>query len=218
MGGMGPYTRTAVTVTLALLVGPLPMARAQTPSPVASAPAEVGVGLTINRLGTDVNAGPTCAVLSLPCTHDQPSRWGGFGLDLAGSVAVSPRLAFTAAATVSAHGWDSRRSIAARTAETDVVSAGLVGLTLRSRFSHPIARTGEQDRPFVQILAGVEHTAVVPTHPVVDVTVGIDSYGPVGARRRPATVRLAIAYRVSPWVSDEVSGLRFLFGVVIGPH
>ena len=133
-------------------------------------------------------------------------------------MAVSARVALTAAATISAYGWDFRQSIAAHTEEMNVVGAGLFGLTLRSRFGHPLPPTGEQDRPFVQILGGFEHTSILPAHPVVDVTVGIESHGPFGVGHRPATLRLAVAYRATPWASDEVSGIRFFVGVVIGPH
>jgi hypothetical protein len=219
MGRMRSQTpRPDVILLVGLLLSHGTLARAQSAPSAVAAPVEVGFGLTIDRLGADVNADPDCAILGLPCTHEPPSRWGGFGLDLAGSVSVSERVAVTAAATVSAYGFDSRRWIAAHTEETNVVSAGLLGLTLRSPFGHPVAPTGEQDRAFVQILAGLEHTSITATHPVVDVTVGIDSHGPLGIRHRPATVRIAIAYRASPSAWDEVSGLRFFFGVVIGPH
>jgi hypothetical protein len=214
---MAPYprsARTVLTLVVGWLVGHAALARAQSPPPVVAAPVEVALGLTFNSLGTDVNAEPACVMRALPCTHAQPSRWGGVGLDVLGSGAVSAHLAVTLAATVSAYGWDARPTIATHIEATNVVRAGLVGLTLRSRFSHPLGPTGEEDRAFVQVLGGIEQDSLFGSHPVFDASAGLDSHSRVGVRGRQATVRLAVGYRASA----GVGGLRFFLGVVVGPH
>lgn len=189
------------------------------PQPAEAAPFEVSLGVSINALGSDVNARPVCVALADPCTHSTSSDWGGFGLDLGVAGAVARHLALTGAATVSEYNWDSPESFRANRTSASVVRAFLAGPTWRSSFTRPRGINNESDRMFGEVLFGVESSTIAPPHRVVQASVGVDSHGLLPSSPTQAvTVRLEIGYRASPGVSHPETGWRFFIGAVIGAH
>lgn len=189
------------------------------PQRAEAAPVEVSLGLSINSLGTDLNARPACVELADPCTHSQSSDWGGFGLDLGVAGAVARHVAVMGAATLSGYSWDSPESARANRSSSSIVRALLAGPTVRSSFTHPRGRLSESDRVFGEVLFGVEGSTISSPHQVVQASVGVDSRSLLASSPGHAvTVRLEIGYRASPGLPHPETGLRFFIGAVIGPR
>jgi hypothetical protein len=182
---------------------------------------EGALGLTINSLGTDVNAEPRCAALSLPCTHAKASSWGGFGLDGSAAVNLSRHAAFVGAASAFAHDWDSPQSLARHRPESDPVRSYLAGPRIGSGFSRPRGPNQESDRFFGQLLAGFERSTLFSTRPVVQVGGGVDTHTFVGRglrRDHEFMLRMEFDYRIAAGAGEPATGYRFLFGAVFGPR
>lgn len=186
---------------------------------VEPAPVEMGLGVTINSVGTDVNAPPACLVLEHICTRAQPGKWGGFGADLTVDTAVSRHVAITALASIASFGYDTPESLRAHRTATNVTRVLAIGPTLRTTFTHPAPASLENDRFFVQVLAGIEDSTIFDTRPTVQVGVGVDTYTAVGrTRTHHGTVRLELSYRFNPGAVYPRGGFRAFFGAVFGPH
>jgi hypothetical protein len=168
-----------------------------------------------------VNANPRCAALSLPCTHDEESDWGGYGLDASVGVNISRRLAVVGAFSTWAGRWDSVESIEAHRPEINRVRAWLGGFRLSPGFSRPNPRTLESNRPFVQILVGPERSTLFGVRPVAQLSAGLDMHGPFASRVRPGkpmTLRMDLGYRVALSGGERATGLHFFIGAVLGPR
>ena len=198
--------RLTVTATLGA-VALAAAALAQTAPAVEAGRVEVGVGLSVNALGTDLNAAPACEQGSFPCTHARPSDWGGFGLDLDVARTVARHLAVNGAATISDYSWDSPESVRAGRSSTSVVRALLVGPMVRSSFGRPRGWTNESDRMFGQLLIGVEGSTIAPVHRVVEVGIGVDSHGLL-ASAPSHTVTVTSGNRLSRSTGRAASGSR----------
>jgi hypothetical protein len=182
------------------------------------APVEASLGVTINGIGTDVNARPACVTLDRPCTRLQPAKWGGLGADATIEVATTRHLAITALGSLSSFGYDTTESITAHRPATNVVRCLAIGPTLRTAFTHPGQVGPDDDRFFVQALAGVEDSTIFGRRPILQVGVGGDSHSTFGPNRRHPVIRLQLSYRFSPGAPYPRDGVRAFFGVVFGPH
>ena len=211
--------RTSAIVALVTVLMAATAAWAQQAGSAETAPVEVGLGVTINSAGTDVNALPACLTLALPCTHSQKGQWGGFGLDLGVDSRVAPHVAITASAGVAGYGWDSPATAATHRQSVNVVRAFLVGPTFRSEFRRPRAAPHETDRFFGRVLVGVEHSTLFQSALVIQPSIGVDSYCAFGRRREHyGTIRMELGYRLSLDAPYPVGGLHVFFGAVLGPR
>src|SRR5262245_33506596 len=94
---------SAIFVIVGIVARPV---LAQEKRDVETTPVEVVGGVTINALLRDINSTPDCLQLSLPCTHETPNKFAGFGLDLAVARNVNDRLAIVADLSAFEHRWD----------------------------------------------------------------------------------------------------------------
>jgi hypothetical protein len=116
---------------------------------------EVSVGITINALFQDVNALPTCAQLSLPCTHTKPNRFGGFGIDLSVAHAVSPNVAIVSGASAFETSWTSPDASSTHRQATTRVTAVAIGPRISTDFFYAPSDP-HPGRLFAQVLLGAE--------------------------------------------------------------
>jgi hypothetical protein len=179
---------------------------------------EVAAGLTLSGLSTDVNAWPACTSLALPCTHEHPGSFGGFGANLSVTRSIGQRAGITVAGEIAGFGFDSALEPETRRSSTDAVTALMAGPTFRTSFGHPRGARRQSDRFFGQVLVGVQHDSIFDTRPIIQVNAGADSLGPFGRRGGRGTFRIAAGYRFTPSASSASGGLWFFFGVVVGPR
>ena len=219
--------RSSFLVSAALmgLTVPATLASAQLridPMPPVDVPrTEVALSLSINSIGTDVNAAPRCTALALPCTHAKAGSWGGFGLDGSAAVNLSDHAAFVAGIAVAATSFDSQASLARHRSDTNTILSVAAGPRIGSGFSRPHGRNHEADRFFGQVLAGLETSARFSTRPVVQVGGGVDSLGLFGRDARhlhEMSLRMEFDYRILIGGGNPENGYRFLLGVVLGPR
>jgi hypothetical protein len=158
-------------------------------------------------------------VLAQPCTRAEPAKWGGFGLDLTVDTAVSRHVAITVLAGIASYGYDTPRSLQQHRVATDVTRLFAVGPTLRTTFTHPTAASMENDRFFVQALAGLEDSTIFDTRPAIQFGAGVDTHTALGrTRTHHGTIRLELSYRFAPGAVYPRAGFRAFFGAVFGPH
>jgi hypothetical protein len=192
---------------------------------VILSPVEVSVGLTINAIAQDVNAVPECLNLGLPCTDESPRQAGGFGLTFGVAQNVNDRLAIVGDFSKYASEWDDWSSFPSGRRAVNQVTSLLIGPRISTPFFYPGNGDREPGRFFGQLLAGAEASDVVPLRPAIQIGGGVDVIVPGGGSRGFApgpphdmTFRLAIDYRVTPGRGRNLSGWRFVFGVVFGPR
>ena len=198
---------------------------AQPAQNVKLSPVEVSLGLTINGLFQDVNTLPDCSILSLPCTHAAPAKFSGLGLNVSVSRNLSERLAITGEVGRFSSGWDSLGSLREHRREAAHATSVLVGPRVSTGFFYPGNGDREPGRFFGQILAGGEASDVAPLRPAFLLGGGADVIIPLGGSRgtgtspvHALTLRLALDYRLTPGTGRNLSGWRFVSGVVFGPR
>ncbi len=220
------YTSRALIAVLAgaICVSARP-AHAQHHSNVPTSPAvqvppvELALTVSVNGLPTDVNASPTCASLSFPCTHGKASSWGGVGIDVTLYGNLSRHTALAGSFAASAHDFDTDTSLAARRPAWNHVRAWLGGLRFTPGFDTPRRkRSQESNRIFVEALLGVETSTLFPARQVVQIDAGADGHGRYLRYGREMTLRLALGYRTPPRGTRVSQGFRFTIGLVFGPH
>jgi hypothetical protein len=176
-----------VLAWLAVAAFAMPAAAQSQPS-VELSRFEVSLALTVNGLHQDVNAAPTCVTLQMPCTHEQPSRFGGFGLDIGVARNLSRRAAVVVAVSTFATAWDARLSaLEQRRMWAHSLSVN-GGPRISTGFLDPGTGRREPGRFFGQLLVGAERSNVTPLSPSLLVGGGADVVLPVGrsgASRRP---------------------------------
>jgi hypothetical protein len=206
----------AAIVTGAMLVAPS-QARAQK---IELSPLEVSIGATINTLFTDVNSIPHCVRLALPCTHGQPDRFSGFGLNLGIARSVGTHLAIAGEVSAFRADWDvldSERRVGR--ASTHVTSF-LVGPRASTQF---LFYRPSHGRFFFHALVGAERSSVAGFRPTVVIGTGADG-GLFGSSRhlrgpsRPLFLRWSVDYRISSGSGRSFSGFRFAVSLMFGPR
>jgi hypothetical protein len=187
-------------------------------------PVEVSVGLTINAIAQDVNAVPACLTLGLPCTDAAPHESGGFGLTFGVAQNVNDRLAVVGEFSKYVNDWDNWTSVESRRRAVNQVSSLLVGPRISTDFFYPGKGDREPGRFFGQLLFGGEASDVLPLRPALQIGGGVDvivaggrSRGPAWEPQHDMTFRMAIDYRVTPGHGRNLTGWRFVFGIVFGP-
>jgi hypothetical protein len=218
-------TRSRTMVMAGILALVAVPAWAQEKREVELTPVEVAIGPTINALLQDVNTAPDCVALSLPCTHEKPSRFAGFGLNLAVAGNLSERFAIAADLSLFEQRWDSSDATHGRVPVASTVKSLFVGPRFSTKFYYPGNRDPSPGRFFGQVLVGTEGSSDVPSRPALLLGAGADVLIPrggsssAGARPRIGlAVRMALDYLLAPGAGRNVSGWRFVFGLVLGPH
>lgn len=197
-------------------------ASAQPASNVSLPPVEVGVDFTINAIRQDVNAAPACVDLSVPCTHQKASSFGGFGLTLSVARNLSDKLALAGDLSTFFNDWDSAGSLPTHRPAVNRVTSVLIGPKVSTGFFYPGNNDPSPGRFFGQFLVGAEGSSEVPVRPAFIIGAGAD----VLLRGRNAapgtthgvTFRMAIDYQLSPGSGRNLSGWRAVFGFVFGPR
>jgi len=194
---------------------------AQEKRDVELTPVEVAIGVTINALLQDINSAPDCLALSFPCTHEKPSRFAGFGLNLAVARNLSEQFAIAGDLSFFEQRWDSSDATHGRLSAASTVKSLFVGPRFSTKFYYPGNRDPSPGRFFGQVLVGAEGSGDVPLRPAVLLGAGTDVLIPRRAGPRPSidlAIRLALDYLLAPGAGRNVSGWRFVFGLVLGPH
>lgn len=184
---------------------------------------EVSLGLTVNGLAQDVNSGPDCLRLSLPCTHAAPGRVSGLGLNLSVSRNLNDRFAIAADLSRFRIEWDHSDSGGARRRAGAHATSVSAGPRISTGFHYPGNGDRQPGRFFGQVLVGAETSDVVPLRPALLVGGGSDVIIPWGdspdtSHVRSVTFRLAFDYRLTPGTGRNLSGWRFVLGFVFGPR
>jgi hypothetical protein len=217
--------RVVIVVAVLTLTAAAAPAWGQQNRDVQLSPVEVSFGLTINALKQDANAPPDCVNLSLPCTDESSRQMGGFGAAVSVTRNVTDRFAITSDFSRYANGWDSWDSLRANRRAVNHVTSMLVGPKVSTGFYYPGNGDREPGRFFGQILAGAQASDVAPVRPAFLIGGGVDFIVPHGSSRGVApgptvdlTFRMAIDYCITPGAGRNLSGYRFVFGMVFGPR
>jgi len=200
-------------------------ARAQQLPDVVLSPIEVSLGLTINAIAQDVNAAPDCQTLGLPCTDESPQQAGGFGLTVGVAHNVNDRFAIVGDFSKYESEWDNWTSFGSGRRAMNQVTSVLVGPRVSTGFFYPGNGDREPGRFFGQLLVGGEASDIVGLRPALQIGGGVDiimagagTRGFAPAPPHDITFRMAIDYRVTPGSGRNLTGWRFVFGVVFGPR
>lgn len=217
--------RRLTAVAVLMLTSTAAPAWAQQKRDVQLPPVEVSFGLTINALNQDANAPPDCVNLSLPCTDKSTSQMGGFGAAVSVTHNVTDHFAIASDFSRYANGWDSWDSLRANRRAVNHVTSMFVGPKVSTGFFYPGNGDRQPGRFFGQVLAGALASDVAPVRPALLVGGGVDFIVPQGSSRGVApgpafdlTLRMAIDYCITPGEGRNLSGYRFVFGMVFGPR
>ena len=218
-------TRCLTVVMAGILLFVASPAWAQQKRDVELTPVEAAIGVTFNALLQDVNSAPDCVALSLPCTHEKPSRFSGFGLNVAVARNLSERFAIATDLSLFEHRWDTSDAAHGRVPAASTVKSFFLGPRFSTKFYYPGNHDPSPGRFFGQVLVGAEGSSDVPLRPALLLGAGTDVLIPRRASRSAGpgpsidlALRLALDYLLAPGSGRNVSGWRFAFGLVIGPH
>jgi hypothetical protein len=196
---------------LGLLLATLTSARVASAQPpafsvgVPTPAAEFAAAVSLNG-PKDVNSTPLCQQLSLPCTSGK--EFGDVGWSLSGDYNLTENVGVVGEVAVFDNMW-----LAPRQTRDSVnhVRSLMAGPRLATRFLHEGGRAPTDSRLFAQLLAGTQASDLAAAGAAVRVGGGLDV-----STRTGVIVRLGLDYLVTSAPGRDLSGGRFILGLVFG--
>jgi hypothetical protein len=191
-----------------LMLASAGLASAQTPDltlGVATPAAEFAAAVTMQD-PRDVNSRPLCEQYSLPCASGK--EFGDVGWSLSAGYSLTENLAVVGEVAAFENTW-----LPARQSRTFVNQAHSLtaGPRFASRFLHTGGASPNDTRVFVQLLAGVQVSDLATPGFAIRPGAGLDI-----STRTGLIVRLGLDYLLTSATGRDLSGSRFLVGLVFG--
>jgi hypothetical protein len=199
--------RHVIRGVLAILLS-APFASAQTPeiTVVSTTPAaEFGAALTMQS-PPDVNGRPQCVMRSLPCASGK--EFGDVGWSLSTAYNFTEQVGLVGEVAAFDNTWleagRSRDSV-------NHVHSFMGGPRAASPFKRSGAANPNDTRLFLQLMAGVQVSDLTPTRLALRPGGGLDILTRTGL-----IVRLGLDYTFTSAEGRDLSGSRFVIGLVVG--
>jgi hypothetical protein len=154
----------------------------------------------------DVNSRPFCEQYSLPCASGK--EFGDVGWSLSAGYSLTENLAIVGEVAAFENTWVVQRQ--SRTLVNHALSL-TAGPRFASRFLHEGGPNPNDTRVFVQLLAGVQASDLATTGFAIRPGAGVDI-----STRTGVIVRLGLDYLLTSATGRDLSGGRFLMGLVFG--
>jgi hypothetical protein len=196
---------------LGLLLATLTSARVASAQPPAfsagvAAPAGEFAAAVTMQSPKDVNVRPLCEQLALPCISGK--EFGDVGWSLSAGYSLTENVGLVGEVAGFQNTW-----LAAGQARSSVNSAHslMAGPRLATRFFHEGGAHPNDTRVFAQVLAGVQLSDLAAAGRAFRPGGGVDI-----STRTGVIVRLGIDYLVTSAPGRDLSGGRFILGLVFG--